>query len=427
MDLVYSLDVTGESFSEPLDLDSETQDDEPSINVKDFSDSKLNVVDEETKVIRIDLATHIRDLSSVNQSGCPELYELYRKITMDIRKFIYNSIISEDFCVNFSISHGDSDNKVEGTGKGGLKSDNSSLVVNMADVTPEQPNSDLKSAMSIDGLNEVMSIEMMKSYSSSNSIQSITSSSSLSSIKNDHVDDIDEISPSTNLDCIVLELSPNKLNRTVTEMAHVQMRRFFSSYPKSFKIATGNVGADVYAMGKRYYISSDSQASDFNIDSSQPSHSLFLAHLYRRQRSICYYCGFTRCARSASSKNMCEYQKCIKCVAYHKWSRNSCKANGKLLEHYLSQNDWQIRRSNYWASVPKHIRQMLRCFYCNNEGDGNFKCQGLSCPEGNATLRIRCLELMGANELNSERRRIPHNFPHLKRINFVFDKDFKIK
>ncbi|KAF5153457.1 hypothetical protein TpMuguga_01g02485 [Theileria parva strain Muguga] len=427
MDLIYSLDVTGETFSEPLEVDSEPQEDEPSINVKEFSDSKLNVLDEETKTIRIDLATHIRDLSSVNQSSCPELYEKYRKITMDIRKFIYNSIISEDFCVNFSISRGESSDKVEVDGKSRVNSDNGNLVENMGDITPEPLSSELKTAMSIDGLNEVMSIEMRKSFSPSNSVQSISSSSSLSSLKNENLDDIDEISPSTNMDCILLELSPTKLNRTVTEMAHVQMRRFFSSYPKSFKIATGNVGADVYAMGKRYYISSDSQSSDYNIDSAKPCHSLFLAHLYRRQRSICYYCGFTRCARSASSKNMCEFQKCVKCVGYHKWSRNSCKANGKLLEHYLSQNDWQGRRSNYWGSVPKHIRQMLRCFYCNNEGDANFKCQGLSCPEGNATLRIRCLELMGANELNNERRKTPQNFPHLKRSNFVFDKDFKVK
>ncbi|UKK00634.1 hypothetical protein MACK_000708 [Theileria orientalis] len=447
MDSFFSLDVTGESFPEEpvVEVDSPAEE-ESSINVKNTSDSKDNVLERDTKLVKISLASHIRDIHRIDHSKNPGQYELYRNITMEIRKFIYNSIVSEDFCINCTVvkdpdrqSSSDASDDPLQMGNGVQQNSGSIETLKYSEETDSQMDFDEegiispKTSMSLDTANDISSAvmdDMLESLTSSEA-ETIGSEDSLKSISlepgsQSGNSDSEASGDFRASDCIMLRLSPTKLNRTIMEMAHVQMRRFFSSYPKNFKIATGNVGADVFALGRRYYVSSDQASGELRLDNLKRNHVFYLSHLYRRQRSVCYYCGFVRCARSSASKNPCEFQKCSKCAGTHKWSYNACKGNGKLLEQYLRSSDWRIRRANIWSSQARPIKELLRCFYCNNEGEANFKCQGLSCPEGLDTLNIRCLELMGKSTLKQERHRNPHLFPHMNKSDFVFTENFKV-
>ncbi|BAM39337.1 conserved hypothetical protein [Theileria orientalis strain Shintoku] len=447
MDSLFSLDVTGEIYPEEpvVEVDSPAEE-ESSINVKNASESKDNVLERDTKLVKISLASHIRDIHRVDHSKNPAQYELYRNITMEIRKFIYNSIVSEDFCINCTVVQ-DSDQKATAEASGdqlqvggrAQRNPGSSETLTCSEECAPRMDFDVeavvspKTSMSLDTANDVSSVAMddMLEPLTSSEAESVGSEDSLQSLSLETSSQRANADPEGSgdfraSDCIMLRLSPAKLNRTVMEMAHVQMKRFFSSYPKNFKIATGHVGADVFAFGRRYYVSSDQASGELRLDKLRRNHVFYLAHLYRRQRSVCYYCGFLRCARSSSSKNPCEFQKCSKCVGTHKWSYNACKGNGKQLEEYLRTSDWRIPRFNVWSSQPKHVKELLRCFYCKNEGEANFKCQGLSCPEGLDTLHIRCLELLGKTALKQEHHRNPHLFPHMSRSDFVFTKAFKV-
>ncbi|UKJ88228.2 hypothetical protein MACJ_000672 [Theileria orientalis] len=447
MDSLFSIDVTGERFPEEpvVEVDSPAEE-ESSINVRNDSDSKNNELERDTKLVKISLASHIRDIHRIDHSKNPAQYELYRNITMEIRKFIYNSIVSEDFCINCTVvkdsdpqSTSDASDDQLQLDTGVQRSSCSAETIANSDETYGRMDFDEraiispKTSMSLDTANDITSSvmdDMLESLTSSEA-ETISSEDSLKSISLETGPQGGNSDSETNgdfraSDCIMLRLSPTKLNRTIMEMAHVQMRRFFSSYPKNFKIITGNVGADVFTLGRRYYVSSDQTSGQVGLDNLKRNHVFYLSHLYLRQRSVCYYCGFVRCARSSSSKNPCQFQKCSKCVGTHKWSYNACKGTGKLLEQYLRSSDWRIRRSNIWSSQARPIKEFLRCFYCNNEGEANFKCQGLSCPEGLETLPIRCLELMGKSALKQERHRNPRLFPHMSNSDFVFNENFKV-
>ncbi|EKX73949.1 conserved hypothetical protein [Theileria equi strain WA] len=410
---LFSLDTVGEGFVEP---NEESDEDTSSINIKNADAADSNA-DHKLDWIKISSASQIRDLHNVRHKLSPEDIENYRKLTLEIRKFLYNSMVGEDFCVSCETHAGIDENEAIEVEEERNESQNAEK--NAAGSAGKGLEARVTSNVSSMEIISDDDDEVISNISDSDS----SKADSLESLENKEVVKVEDVPNDPSY--IFLCISPAKLNRIVKDMAHVQMRTFFASFPRSFKISTGNVGSDVLTMGNRYYLSTGNNTSLNDTASALTpetcGHSLYLSHLYQRQRTVCYFCGLLHCARSASSKNPCSFQRCPKCMLSHKWSKNLCRENGSALHRALDENNWRKKRRNVWSSQPKRIKMMCPCFFCANGGEANFKCQGLSCKAGESTLWRRCIELLGTRELEYEKRKKPQLFLHLKKKDFVFN------
>lgn len=438
-DSLFSLDLKGEGYvPEPEDDVTDW-----SINIKD-KHSKKEPASEKLESIEIPSATYIPALRAIPKTLSAEDEELYRRTVLDVRRFVYNSIVSEEFCVSFEVK------------KKGAYGPNQLSDVSDVESDPETSTSpaviqrkvarvsNSPSANTVDegiyGSRKAQKFNVADSDSSS-----IASSADLEEHKEHDVSDAPkevgrkkgaelglitglrtksavksegenaEVVDATDGDSIKLTVNVKKLGNIITDIEHVQLCASVP-FPRLFRLARENVSSGLLAAGRRYFLASETAKG--YVQSS--CHKSFLAHLYRRKRSVCFFCGLLSCSRTISSKQPCDSMRCHRCSFLHKWGKNRCNDGGSMVQYYLKSNDWRNKRRNPWNNVPSKLRNVIRCFYCGKLGDASAKCRPMACPNAASSIEYRCLELLGKGRLDHLVREKPEMFHHLRDPNYVF-------
>ncbi|KAK1443478.1 hypothetical protein BgAZ_203540 [Babesia gibsoni] len=437
-DSLFSIDIEGEGFVPEPEEDYT----ECSINVKEKSSNKEKVA-EKVETIEIQSATRICPFKTIRKVLSKEQEELYRTTLLDLRRFLYNSIVCEDFCVAFEVSK--------------AKADHTNHVSDISDIESEVSPSDAvasqdtekvvppsPSAFTVDegiyGSRKAPRLDSVTNVSNNDSSHSAKGDYTVSTGRNQqHEAVVDKNSATAVLsgirtkavannsgdegttidaawdDCIKLTVNVKKLTNTLTDIEHVQMCSSVP-FPRLFRIPRENISSGLITAGKRYFLASDSESKLVH----SICHKTFLAHLYRRKRSVCFFCGRIKCPRSINSKQSCENMRCHRCSFIHKWGKNKCQDPGTMLQYYLCSNDWRNERRNHWINIPERLRGYIKCFYCGKSGDASFHCRKIACPRAAETLKYRCLELLGRPKLDQLVRQKPEMFRHLRDPDFVF-------
>nr|BAN65022.1 hypothetical protein [Babesia bovis] len=436
---LFYVDVEGEGFVPAVEEEFA----DCAINVKDTQKKGKSSI-EKTIKLHLPRVAHTGNLSMIRRSLTPSETALHKETVLRIGKFIYNSIAVEDFCISFDVER--NSKKTEDD------------LSEISDVSSVQSDSDIPDALTNSspsryarcsgpaGPRKVPRTDnaayMNKDFQSNSRIDRQHDLS----VAQNHIDDVtmtdnSDTRPKTKSldipqlcgitrklkncadvmadepatmdvcgnDGIQLQLDMQKLTNTVTDIEHVQM---CSSVPfrRLFRISKENLSQGLLNAGKRYFLSGDGKKTV----TTEPSHKAYLAHLYRRKRSVCFFCGFLTCPRTENSKQRCEAMRCTNCSFKHKGGRNGCKDKRNMVEYYHRTNDWRSKRTNPWFNMSKQIKMHLRCFNCNKPGEANMACRGVSCPKGIDTLDYRCLELLGKQSLHTLVRQKPQMFKHLR-------------
>ncbi|ORM39353.1 uncharacterized protein BXIN_3065 [Babesia sp. Xinjiang] len=424
----FYIDVDGEGFVQ--EVEEELND--CAINIKDSATNSKPVV-EKSVTLDVSYATHVAPLTIIRRPLTQQESELHRSTVLELRRFIYNSIVSEDFCVSCDVV-----NTINGsTGVLSEISDVSSVESPDVVKEPIDAKSPSPSATTIDRgeggsrkAQRLMGPPMPKPQppvSESNTTKRkkdnelrLTGLRRKIALEETNITDpaqqktVETVDARGN-DAIRLEVNTKKLSNIVADIEHVQMCSSVP-FPRLFRLARENLSAGLVSAGRRYFLASDS----VKMQVQQKCHKTFLAHFYRRKRSVCFFCGLISCARTANSKQRCDAMRCQQCSFRHKWGRQRCNDRGEMVDYYHRTNDWRKRRVNPWLSVPKKIKACLKCFHCGKPGEANFLCRGLSCPQGAATIDYRCLEMLGKQNLDRLVRQKPHMFRHLRDRTFEF-------
>ncbi|GFE54108.1 long-chain fatty acid ligase, putative [Babesia ovis] len=452
-DSLFYLDLEGEGFVPAVEEEFA----DCAINVKNLHNKK-KAGTENVVTLNLPCAGHVEPLNTIRRRLTAEEDELYRGTVLKIRKYIYNSIVSEDFCISCDHLNGDellseglseisdvsSSESIYGTHEPGRVTlpSPSAMTVDCAEDGPRKaPRIDIATyqhktrqtdkvkhnepvdTTAID-TSEIQDVVMDNMETSGTTEVAEPRISGLRrKIANDNQSDTQDVKDrdDTTLDIvgndgIRMVVDMKKLSNTVTDIEHVQM---CSSVPfrRLFRLSRENLSAGLVNAGKRYFLAGDSVKTHVE----QKCYKSFLAHLYRRKKSVCFFCGFLSCARTENCKQRCDSMRCLQCSFKHKWRKERCKDKGGMVEFYHRTNDWRNRRNNPWHSIPKKVRSHLKCFQCGKPGEANIACRGVSCPRGAETIDYRCLELLGKNNLNAMVRQKPHMFKHLRERFFEFN------
>lgn len=438
---LFSLDVEGEGFVPELEEDSS----DCAINIKE-THAKAEPAAEKLETIEVPCATYVGPPGIIRNTLSKQEAELYRNTVLDVRRYLYNSIVCEDFCVSCEISRNDSPAIEQISDVTDETSDASTDEVSHspsgADGTMHPSPSATTVDEGIDGSRKAPRIHSVVPVSNPSSSRCTDEKTSIDSGKttptekidgNNHADrvlglvtkgasndgDADTSSRShvdaTANDKIRLTVSVKRLSNIVTDIEHVYMCSSLP-FPRLFRLSRENLSSGLAAAGRRFFLASESAKR--YVHSS--CHKSFLAHLYRRKRSICFFCGFLNCPRTANCKQYCQSMRCHRCSFMHKWGKNRCNDKGSMVQYYLRSNDWRNKRNNPWHNVRENTRNALLCFYCGKAGEANFKCRKMACPRAAATIEYRCVELLGKSRLDHLVRDKPEMFKHLRDPNYVF-------
>ncbi|CDR94371.1 hypothetical protein, conserved [Babesia bigemina] len=472
---LFSLDVEGEGFVP----ETEEEFTDCSINIKP-SQAQLKPSFENTAGFEVSSATYVRPLRALNRPLTSEETKLCRQTILHMRRCIYSMIANEDFCVSCDvagtnkgdmsqlsdISDTSSDSpmsedsnvrqpspsattvnhSIEGSRKASRLDSGAKLAktshrtdrgreeASSAEQNPkltrrDKPTGKRGSSQAGDHCSTDVVAGTEDGGSAAGSAKGpyqaaptlrLTGMKLKRATAEDATSDRDATGADTSVDAtaddaIKLTVSTSKLSNAVTDIEHTQMSSSVP-FPRFSRSSRGNMPGGLSRNGRRYFFASDGE----KLGPLPNCHMTFLAHLYRRKRSVCFFCGFVTCPRTSSPANNCPSMRCSRCSFKHKWGRNQCKDKGDMVKFYHRTSDWRQRRENPWSRMPKHIRAAAKCFYCGKPGEANFRCRGISCPKGADTLEVRCLELLGKKNLDRMVRQMPLMFTHLRDRHFEF-------
>ncbi|KAK2196773.1 hypothetical protein BdWA1_002022 [Babesia duncani] len=382
-DALFSLDIYGEAYKGPnatlKPVEESIDIDETNLNVKSSAVSGGLNVQEPYKVLKFPINKKPLHLYTCKQKLSPDDAELCSSLIRNIRQFVYNAIQQESFCASY---------KVETTA---ATPETQALESRSPQTCSKTTSDDVDAVSNVSDSDSLVSLDLDDSFTL----------------------DSGEKKPTGEAEYINLELLQNSLTQTLREIEHLKMSSNGAPILRQSRMGPDGSGGKQISSTRRYYSNYGMVLGDDDVENRPRNpHVVFLSHLYRRKRNICYYCGFIRCARSSSSVNNCEYRSCQKCANIHRGG-GACRSNPMVVDYFLEDNNWRNVRRNPWKTQPDYIKRFLRCFYCGAHGDSNFKCQGLSCPNGASTLNYRCLEYLKPKQIESIAKKNRHHFPHL--------------
>ncbi|GIX62962.1 zinc finger CCHC domain-containing protein 7-like isoform X1 [Babesia caballi] len=430
---LFSLDVEGEGF-----VPEEEEFADCAINVRDSQPIREPIA-ERLLTVDIPSATHIAPLTTIRRPLSEPEARLHRQTVLELRRFIYNSIVCEDFCASCQVVKAPRDAPGRLSEVSDISSSDSLVSIDgVEDLPPPSP-----SATSIQGGDDgprkaprLQNSSSLAHHGAARSAQPVAGAPLINpgvsmprlaglrckvasadrSASYEAGGTASETVDATDEDAIKLELSVRRLSNIVTDIEHVQMCSSVP-FPRLFRLSKENLSAGLISAGRRYFLAAGSETTLGELG----SHKSFLAHFYRRKRSVCFFCGFSTCPRTLNCKKHCSSLRCSRCSFVHRWAKNRCRDQGDMVDYYLRTNDWRQRRDTPWMRVPKNLKTYLVCFYCCKPGDAGFKCRGVSCPRGAATLDYRCLEMLGKVDLDRLVRQKPQMFRHLRDRTFEFN------